>query len=266
MRAALARHWPEYLIEAALLGLFMVSAGVVGTWLEYPGSPARLALPDPFVRHAFGGLAMGATAIALIYSPWGKRSGAHFNPAVTLTFWRLGKVDGWDAVAYGVFQTAGAVAGVLLVWAVAGQPFAGPPVTFVATVPGPAGSAVAFAAELAISFVLMLVILEATNRPRLARFTGVLAGALVALYIAIESPLSGMSMNPARTFGSALPGSVWTAWWVYFTAPPLGMLLAAEVYRRRGLGRSPRCAKLHHDNDQPCIFRCDYGVAEGSAS
>ena len=55
---------------------------------------------------------MGSTAIALVFSPLGKRSGAHFNPAVTLTFWRLGKVKNWDAMFYIIAQFIGAIAGV----------------------------------------------------------------------------------------------------------------------------------------------------------
>jgi aquaporin Z len=93
-------HWPEYLMEAAGLGIFMVSACGFGTLLEYPASPVRQAIPDPLARRALMGLAMGLTAIALVYSPWGKRSGAHLNPAVTWTFWRLGKVAPRDALAY----------------------------------------------------------------------------------------------------------------------------------------------------------------------
>ena len=61
------------------------------------------------------GIAMGSTAIALVFSPLGKRSGAHFNPAVTLTFWRLGKVKNWDAVFYIVAQFIGGIAGVFAV-------------------------------------------------------------------------------------------------------------------------------------------------------
>jgi aquaporin Z len=116
------------------------------------------------------------------------------------------------------------------------------------------GAPVAFVGELAISFVLMMVVLWSSSSPRWERRTGVLAGALVAAYISIEAPLSGMSMNPARTFGSALPSGVWIAWWVYALAPLCGMLAAAEVYVR--LRRVPRvhCAKLHHANPERCIF------------
>jgi Major intrinsic protein len=101
---ALRRHWPEYLMEAAGLGLFMVSAGMFGTLLFHPGSPLFALLPDPLVRQALMGVIMGLTAIALIYSPWGQQSGAHLNPAVTLTFWRLGKVATWGALFYVLAQ------------------------------------------------------------------------------------------------------------------------------------------------------------------
>jgi aquaporin Z len=121
------------------------------------------------------------------------------------------------------------------------------------------GVGVAFVAEMSIAFILMSMILRVTNTPRLARYTGLFAGALVATYISLEAPLSGMSMNPARTFASALPAQVWTALWLYFTAPPLGMLLAAEVYVRQAGHHPVRCAKLHHQNVKRCIFtQCGY--------
>lgn len=120
------------------------------------------------------------------------------------------------------------------------------------------GAAVAFVAEVGISFGLMTVVLAASNAPRLARFTGLLAGGLVATYITLEAPLSGMSMNPARSLASALSGQVWTAFWAYLLAPPLGMLLAAELHVRRR--RPVVCAKLHHANAERCIFR--FGLAE----
>lgn len=241
----------------------MISAGGFGTLLEYPGSPVHMAIADPFTRRALMGVAMGLTAIAIIYSPWGKRSGAHINPAVTLAFARLGKVAPRDATGYVVAQFTGAIIAVALVTTVLGPAFTEPPVRYVATLPGSGGRWIAFAAEFGISFILMLTVLVATNSNRLARWTGVLAGVLVALYIAFEAPVSGMSMNPARTVGSAVPGRLWTALWVYFAAPVLGMLLAAEVYAWvRGRG-GVRCAKLHHMNDRPCIFHCGYG-SEGS--
>ena len=76
MLTALRSHWPEYLMEAAGLGLFLVSAGLFGTLLEYPQSSVHRAVPDPLHRRMLMGLAMGLTAVAILYSPWGKQSGA----------------------------------------------------------------------------------------------------------------------------------------------------------------------------------------------
>ena len=260
---ALRRHWPEYLMEAAGLGLFMVSAGLFGTLLFFPGSPVAGLLPDPMPRRALMGLIMGLTAIGIIYSPWGQQSGAHLNPAVTLTFWRLGKVATWDAAFYALAQFAGGALGVLAVLALLGAIFADPPVSYVATVPGAGGIAVALLAEAVISLGLMTMILFATNTPRLMRLTGVFAGGLVALYITFEAPLSGMSMNPARTFASALPGNLWHGLWIYFVGPVAGMLLAVEAYRL--IRRTPEviCAKLNHHTQRRCIFRCGYDRVAG---
>lgn len=269
MRPAPGTHWPEYLVEAAGLGIFMLVACVAGTLLGHPASPILQALPDPLARRALMGAAMGLTAIGLIYSPWGRRSGAHFNPATTLTFWRLGKVAPADAAFYALAQTAGAVAGVALAAALVGPPLGAPDVRYVATLPGARGPLAAFVAESAIAFVLMSVVLRASSSARLARFTGVLAGAVVAACITVEAPLSGMSMNPARSLASALPAGTWSTLWIYVLAPPLGMLLAAELHvHRRGLG-AVLCAKLQHDTTQPCIFRCrhaELAPARGAAS
>jgi aquaporin Z len=244
--------WREYLIEATGLGLFMVSAAAMTTVLEHPASPVRSALPDPFLRRALMGVAMGLTAAALIYSPWGRRSGAHFNPAVTLTFWRLGKMSARDAWCYAAAQFAGgalgiaAAAGALRPW------IADAAVNYVATLPGPAGDGPAFAGELAISFVLMLTVLVVSNQARFTRFTGVCAALLVACFITFEAPLSGMSMNPARTFGPSLVGGLTRGLWLYFAAPPLGMLAAAELYTRVSGRAAVHCARLHHVG--PCLF------------
>jgi aquaporin Z len=260
LAATARRHLPEYLIEAWGIGTFMVSALAFTTLLEHPASPARQSLPDPFVRRALMGLAMGVTGIGLVYSPWGRQSGAHFNPGLTLTFLRLGRVEPRDALGYVAAQLGGALAGVALAWLALGSLLADPAVRFAVTLPG-AGAAAAFAAEAAISFVLMLVVLRSSNAPRLMRWTGVLVGGLVALYISFEAPISGMSMNPARSLGSAAGARLFEGLWIYFTAPPLGMLLAAELYRRLRGVPPVRCAKLHHASARPCIFRCGWRVA-----
>src|SRR5438874_12121765 len=101
---SLKEHWPEYSCEAAELGLFMISASLFTMLLWHPSSPVFNLIPNTFVRRMLTGIAMGGTAIALVFSPLGKRSGAHFNPAVTLMFCRLGIVINWYAFFYVVEQ------------------------------------------------------------------------------------------------------------------------------------------------------------------
>jgi len=253
LTGALRQHWPEYLIEGWALGTFMVSAGLVATLLGAPASPLHRALPAPLWRNAAGGIAMGLTAIALIHSPWGKRSGAHMNPAVTLTFLRLGKTHPWDALFFVTAQVLGGLSGVLLVAALVGHAFSDPPVSYAATLPGPWGPAAAFAAELVISAVLMLTVLSLMAAARLAPYTGLIVGCLVALYITFESPLSGMSMNPARSLASAAPGMLWHHLWIYLTAPVLGMLAGAQVFLMIPGAKRVVCGKLLHPLGVRCI-------------
>ena len=247
-------------MEAAALGAFMISACVFDVLLEHPSSPLHQSLlSTPMLRRAVMGLAMGSTAVAIILSPWGQRSGAHMNPSVTLTFLTLGKIAPWDAGFYVLFQFVGGVAGVAVAGFLIGLPLRHSAVNYVVTVPGLAGRHIAFIAEFAISTLLMSTILVVSNSRRLTRFTPRFAGTLVAVFITFEAPLSGMSMNPARTFGSAFGADEWTALWVYFTAPLAGMLLASVLYRVRRGAHSVFCAKLHHCNNQPCIFHCKFG-------
>lgn len=253
-------HWSEYAIEGVLLAAFMVSACVFALALEHPDSPVHQALREmPVARRAIMGAAMGLTALTLITSRWGQRSGAHMNPAVTLTFLTLGKVGFLDAFFYVLFQFLGGTLGVLLARAVIGTALQHSSVHYVATVPGLAGSTVAFAAEFAISLLMMSTVLWTSNSRSLNRYTPVFAAVLVASFITFEAPLSGMSMNPARTFGSAISAQVWTEIWIYFLAPMSAMITAALIFRALRGGHRVFCAKLHHHNQQPCIFNCRYG-------
>jgi len=148
----LRHHYPEYWMEAAGLGLFMLSASGVTAVLEHPTSLLHQAIPDPLVRRFLIGIAMGLTAIALIYSPWGKQSGAHLNPVVTLTFFRLGKVKRMDTLFYILAQFICGILGVLAAAGILEDEIAHPMVNYVVTQPGTAGVEIAFIAEAIISF------------------------------------------------------------------------------------------------------------------
>jgi hypothetical protein len=126
------------------------------------------------------------------------------------------------------------------------------------TAPGVYGYVIALIAEFTISFFSITTVLFVSNSERIARYAPYFAGALVAVYISFEAALSGMSMNPARTFGPAFRASYWHAVWIYFIAPTVGMLSAAEVFMRIRRGVPLIYAKLYHTNDKRCIFRCGY--------
>jgi aquaporin Z len=245
-------HRIEYLLEAVELGSFMLGACGVVTLVEHPAFGLRALLPDPTVRRFIIGVAMGLMVVLLVHSPWGKRSGAHMNPAVTLAFLRLGRIPPRDAVMYVCAQFIGASAGVWLSGRLLGPAIAHEAVNFVVTAPAAGREAAAFVAEFGISAGLMLVVLTSASSERLRAFTGVFCGLLVAAYITFEAPLSGMSMNPARSFGSAIVAGRLDHLWLYLLAPPIGMLGAADAFAR--LGRVRPCAKLRHDARVHCIF------------
>jgi aquaporin Z len=153
------------------------------------------------------------------------------NPALTLTFLFLKKISRRDAFYYVVFQFLGGAAAMLIFNRLFPDFVGNPAVNYVQTLPGPYGIWPAFAGETLISFGLVLTVLYAGNDPRTAPFTGIFAATLVMLYITFEDPLSGMSMNPARTAASAIAAGQYGFVWIYFLAPPLGMLGAASLWK-----------------------------------
>jgi aquaporin Z len=244
-------------MEAAELGLFMILASSFATLLYAPSSPVPTWIPHATVRDVLMGLAMGSSAITIIYSPLGKRSGAHFNPAVTLAFFRLGKLHPWDALFYILFQFLGGVTGIILAALLLQDPFTNPPIDYIITIPGLpglGGQVAALITEILLAFTLMMTVLIVSNHSRLHHYTGIFAGLLVATFITVAARISGMSINPARTFASALPANVWTAFWIYFSAPPVAMILAVDIYLRR-TRRDPKklCGKLCPNTETPCI-------------
>jgi aquaporin Z len=255
---SLERNWFVYSFEAIELAIFMLSACAFTVFLFGPSYPALRAFPSAPFRRMLMGIAMGVTALGIIRSPMGKRSGAHFNPAITLTYFRLGKIAGWDAAFYVVFQFIGGVMGVAVAALFFGKTLADPSVEYAVTVPGEYGVAGAFLAELFMAALLMAVVLWMTNRPRVASYTSYCVGSLIALYVFFFAPISGFSINPARTTGSAAFAGIWTAIWLYFVAPILGMLGSAEVYVRSQGADQILCAKLHPDPRYPCPFLCNF--------
>jgi len=252
------QHWRLYLDEGAELAIFMISACCFTVWLFDPAYPAPHLLPDNALRRLLMGVAMGVTAILIIHSPMGKRSGAHFNPAITMTYFRLRKIAAWDAIYYVIFQFLGGIFGVGVSAVLLGNSIAVPSVDYAITVPGTYGTAAAFFAELFMAALLMAVVLWFSNQPSLAIYTSYLVGILITFYILLFAPISGFSINPARTTASAMFAHVWTAVWLYFVAPILGMMTAAELHLRLSGEDKILCAKLHPDPSYPCPFLCNF--------
>jgi aquaporin Z len=254
---ALALHWPEYLMEGAELAIFMLAASLFGTLLFYAHSPVLQRLPNLPLRLVLMGLAMGLTAIGIILSPIGRRSGAHFNPAVSIAFLFLGKMHRLDTLFYVIAQFVGGAFGVFAA-RLLGARLGDPSVRYVVTVPGRYGVFAAFLAECFMGWLMMTVVLASANCPTFARFTWLFVGLLVMMYVIVFSTVSGFSVNPARTVASALFAQVWTALWIYFLAPVGGMMSAAAVYVMRSGSDAVLCAKIYHDQHSPCPFHCRF--------
>lgn len=238
--------------------LFIGVSAVVLMWA--PGSPLP-ALEPAVLRRFVTGLLFAGGATAVVYSPLGQKSGGHINPAITLAFWRLGKFPAKHVIPYVLAQVLGAGAGVALALAVSGDRLRS--VQFGATAPGPGWTwMAALPAEIACTFALAFLIFVSINKPALAAWTGLFAGGLVALMVAIVAPVSGMSVNPARSAAPALFVPLVRDQWLYIVGPIAGAWLAAAAYRRQ-LGSSTICAKLYHTAKYPCAFEtCGYRLLE----
>jgi aquaporin Z len=255
---AIRAHWREYLMEAAQLGVLMLSICITGTLLYSGESPLRNLGLSFTGKAAVMGVIVAAATYFIILSPFGRRSGAHLNPAITVAYLWLGRIHRWDAVAYVVAQFVGAVAGVFLAYLMLGHDLSAPPVHYVVTLPGNYGNGIAFVAEFLLSGLLMGVVLFATNHRNLTRLSPLFVALVTIFYYALGSSISGFSVNPARSFSSAFFARIWQGIWIYFVGPCLGMLVAAAIYVRSMGPSKVYCAKVFHDLKSPCPFPCRF--------
>ena len=169
-----------------------------------------------------GGLAATCGLVVLVLiQAFGPTSGAHFNPAVTVGFWAAGRIAGGQVGPYVLAQVLGALTGSGLVRLLATGPSA-----LGATLPAHSAGQ-ALAVETMLTFWLMLVILRVAHGSKeQGLLAGITIGATVGLAVLVGGPLSGGSMNPARSLAPALVGGHLTAAWVYVAGPLAGALLA----------------------------------------
>jgi aquaporin Z len=229
MKASFKKNWIHYLQEALGLAIFMISACFFAAMLEAKDSALHLAIDSAIARTIMMGVLMGTTALFIFYSPWTSPSGSQINPAVTLSFLRMGKMCPWDVLFFILFQIAGGVLAVYVMQLILGGKLVSPPVNSVATVPV-AGILPALITEFLIAFITMIMVMFTSHHEKLKNYTRILAGCLVCAWVIVAGPISGFGMNPARSFASALPANIWTAFWIYLFAPIAGMLLATEFF------------------------------------
>lgn len=175
----------------------------------------------------------GYTVTAVMLSPWGRLTGGHVNPAITLAMWRYGRTPGRDVAPFIAGQLIGSLLGIAagrLVW---GPVFASPAVDFAVIRPAPGWSWAAVAAiETATMFVIVAVAGIAVSSRRLGPFTPWAVGTMIAVQIIAFGTLSGGIANPAREFGPALLSGDLSLLPAYLLAPPLGALAATIVINR----------------------------------
>ena len=236
-----AMYAAEFAGTALLIGIGL--SLVIALW----GHDAPLStLPlNPGSRRLLNGFLFGSLGAAIAYSPIGRVSGAHINPAMTMAFWLAKKLQWRDAVCYVLAQLAGGALGAafLLTWGDMGAsnqwaasiPASGVPIWF------------AVGGEMVCTFLLVLLIFAFASRPATQPFTPLVNPILFALLVWLEGPISGASANPARSFGPELISWNWVDWWVYWIGPALGVLAALLLIKLEVIGRHmPHEARLFH--------------------
>lgn len=233
-------NYSFYLMEALALAGFVLIAAFTTIFLEHPDSPlaqTQLAV-HPLLRGIILGAVMGIYITAMA-TAIGKLSGANANPIITWAFFRIKKISFANLCAYMAAQFLGAIAAILLLHLTFNKIFEHPLINYSLTKPKPGHSlGTSFIAEFIISFIFVITTLFVLSSKKLEKYNAAIAGLLIALFLIIELPYSGMSMNPARSFASALVAWKWEEIWIYFVAPIIAMLLATEIFLwwQRSLG------------------------------
>ena len=233
MKPLILKSVIRYCYEGLGLGIFMFSAGFFDAMIDHPDLPFRQHIQSALLRRFCIGLSMGLTALFILESPFGKRSGAYINPAVTLVQYQLRNINRTDTFFYILFQFLGGSLGIWAIYLLIPELMHHPAIDYIVTRPGKEGPIIAFILEFSISFLLISVVLISSSKSRLAPYTSVFVAILITLFISFEAPYSGMSMNPARTFASAIMANQWHAFWVYMMAPVMGMFLGKWIVIRK---------------------------------
>ena len=248
-------HWAEYIAEfiGTTLVIFVGLSTAVFNFGE--DLPMEQLIPNQGIRLLITGVVFAGSGSLVAISPLGKLSGAHINPAVSLAFWVYGKMGKLDFFGYMIGQFCGGIVGGFLLVTVWGKYAAS--VNNGMTLPGTDYSLLfVFSAEICMTFLLVLSISIFLSSRRLMQWTPLMTWLLMTAMVWWGSPISGTSVNPARSFGPALVTGFWQDQWIYYLAPILGSLMAVIVFRQLSMGkRSLLTGKLFHVPNYRCIFK-----------
>ncbi len=244
---------PEWMCE--LLGtMILLFAGFTAigiAFAAYTGGPTGIGA---YVRYACMGAVFGGAGALVAYLPIGRLSGAHLNPAVSIAFWVTGHVSWKNLIGYIAFQCLGAVCAMFLWIGLFGSDARA--VHDALTRPGlQIPPLLACFIEMVLTASLVGIILYCVSSEKRARWTPVAVWCLVPLLVCVGAPLTGASMNPARSFGPALISGVWSSFWVYCAGPACGAAAVAGCARLTGWHLRILTAKLFHDIHYRSIHR-----------
>lgn len=249
-------HWAEIISEFTGTAM-MIFIGLSAVAINFGvGSPMSQFIPDAKIRLLLTAVLFAGGGTAIVYSPLGRRSGGHLNPAVTLLFWLMKKIKTHDAITYMLAQLAGAILGSFLVYKFWGSLAVSTHLGV--TTPGDGTSALtAFSVEVIMTFLLCFLILWMLSAAGWAPYTGLTVGVLVVGLVYFGAGVSGTSINPARSLGPAIVIKFFKSIGIYLTAPFLGSILAATIFNISKKQPYMLCAKIYHSMKYRCIF-CKY--------
>ena len=241
-----------FLSEMCGTGLLLLIGLSSVIFMFASSSPFIAWMPNLTLRRSLNGLFFGAVGASIALSPIGQISGAHMNPIVTMGFWMMGKLTNRSAVGYVIAQLCGAAIGCLplFLWGPMGSS-----ISYGVTLPGAGYSLpVVVLGEVITTFCLIAYLCIFLSFHSLRRFTPFFIPVLFAIMVPLEAGISGISVNPARSFGPSVISGVWTGWWIYWVGPLLGGLLAIRVCN--SMAKRIEVAKLYHfDSDPDGRFR-----------
>ncbi len=247
----------SYYLSEAIGTFFMMFIGISAIVLNFGTTFMSEAFPSANWRLLITGIMFAGGATLVVYSPVGRVSGAHLNPAVSLAFLLKKKIGLKDAAVFMVMQSLGSIVAAFLalfLWGTHAKR-----IKVGMTLPGEGQTVfTVFLVEVFITFLLITSIFYFLHRKSLTRYAGLGAGALVATLVYFTANISGTSLNPARSFGPAFVVADFSFLWIYLTAPFVGSVFAVFFQCIIPVRFRPLCAKLNHQ-DGPCLYdACEY--------